>query len=222
MKIALPENWYMVLTNENYELAEKWRQTNDINNIVYRKPKIGEYLLSTKYDGSFFVTNKTLIPSKNVEITFEEFKKFVLNMKQDLPTKWYIEATKENFEELNAWRNTKNRDYNCFEVGDLLLSKHISDSSYYYCGTEYDFLNTEYHYKDYQKITLEQFRQITNSSKEIVQNKNNVKEFEELCRPLMKYIWDNFDPHTTILVTNSSAELLCSKFGTGKVLDYIL
>jgi len=37
------------------------------------------------------------------------------------------------------------------------------------------------------------------------------KEFEELARPLIKFLNDNFNPHTLITIDNSRAEILSGK-----------
>lgn len=82
------------------------------------------------------------------------------------PKKWYIEVTKENIDELNRWRLSKRQieaepwDF-LFVPGAILLSEHPSEKSYFWAATESD-LNESY--PSYQKIILEQFRQITNST----------------------------------------------------------
>ena len=77
------------------------------------------------------------------------------------PKKWYIPVTEENREELQPWWRTKTKGSGWPDLreGMLLLSKHPTDSSYYWSGTEEKF--TFWH-PSYQKMTLEQFRQITN------------------------------------------------------------
>jgi hypothetical protein len=81
-----------------------------------------------------------------------------------LPTKWYIEATEENREELNSWRLKNATQYLLryhFAVGHTLLSEHHSDKSCYF-SDDADAVRDCDEYKDYQEITLEQFRAITN------------------------------------------------------------
>jgi hypothetical protein len=90
-----------------------------------------------------------------------------MNTKQTHPENWYIEVTKENFTVLQKWHKSKTagtvwKDDLC--IGHLLLSKHFDDTSYYWCGTE-ESLN-EYH-SQYKKITLEQFKQITEMTETI-------------------------------------------------------
>ena len=84
-------------------------------------------------------------------------------MQNQHPKKWYIVATEENFNELNAWRKTVAGDFHSrFQIGNPLLSKHLGDDSYYY-GASVDRFKSDSDYNDYQEITLEQFRQITGS-----------------------------------------------------------
>jgi hypothetical protein len=83
-----------------------------------------------------------------------------------LPTNWYIEVTRENQAELNRWRKkvaTEYRDHYLIAGRNTLLSEHPDDGSYYYSNTAQELRNDE-DYNDYQEITLEQFRQITNSN----------------------------------------------------------
>ena len=34
------------------------------------------------------------------------------------------------------------------------------------------------------------------------------KQFEEVCMPVIKWLSENTNPHTTIIITNNNAELL--------------
>jgi hypothetical protein len=84
------------------------------------------------------------------------------------PEKWYIPLNDENQEELNAWWRKKAIAIGCLDgpnfslrSGNLLLSKHPFDRSYYWGGSERDFAEQN---PSYQKITLKQFREITNST----------------------------------------------------------
>jgi hypothetical protein len=86
-----------------------------------------------------------------------------------LPKNWYIEVTEGNREELNRWRKkvaTEYRDH-FVRVGYTLLSKHKDDGSYYYSNNAQELRNDE-DYNDYQEITLEQFRQITNPNQKLM------------------------------------------------------
>lgn len=79
------------------------------------------------------------------------------------PEKWYIVATEDNYSELEAWRQTVATSYlESFRIGNPLLSKHPGDNSYCYGGSV-DSLRCNSAFNDYQEITIEQFRQITNT-----------------------------------------------------------
>ena len=79
------------------------------------------------------------------------------------PEKWYIVATEDNYSELEAWRQTVATSYlESFRIGNPLLSKHPGDNSYCYGGSV-DSLRCNSDFDDYQEITIEQFRAITNT-----------------------------------------------------------
>ena len=79
------------------------------------------------------------------------------------PEKWYIVATEDNYDELNAWRQTVATSYlNSFVIDHPLLSEHPGDTSYYYGGSV-DSLRCNSDFDGYQEITIEQFRAITNT-----------------------------------------------------------
>ena len=80
------------------------------------------------------------------------------------PEKWYIVATEDNYDELEAWRQTVATSYlDSFRIGHPLLSHHPIEifNSYYYGGSV-DSLRGNSDYDGYQEITIEQFRAITN------------------------------------------------------------
>lgn len=52
-------------------------------------------------------------------------------------------------------------------------------------------------------------------------NKQEVKEFEELVRPILKYLCENYHPHVTVIITPTTAELVEGKMSIGQVLDYV-
>jgi hypothetical protein len=100
------------------------------------------------------------------------------------PKEWYIPATEENHDELQTWWRkqvlksgwTSDPDARLRENA-LLLSEHPTDSSYYWAATEEGF--TAGH-PSYQKITLKQFRQITNPHPEHWCIEATEENFEEL------------------------------------------
>lgn len=84
------------------------------------------------------------------------------------PEKWYIQVTKDNMKELNRWRLSVRTEFaakhdHLFGPGCYLLSKHPTDGegSYFYLQLKNLFPSQ---YPEYQEITLEQFRKITNST----------------------------------------------------------
>lgn len=52
-------------------------------------------------------------------------------------------------------------------------------------------------------------------------SKTEVQEFEQLTRPLIKYLCDNHCPYTKIIITPTGAGMLVGKMGTGEIMDYI-
>jgi hypothetical protein len=86
--------------------------------------------------------------------------------KQTHPKNWYIKVTEDNFSVLHKWHNkvASSTWKGDLMVGHLLLSEHPSDTSYYWCNTEESFNECSPQYK---KITLEQFKQITEMTETI-------------------------------------------------------
>ena len=138
-----------------------------------------------------------------------------------LPTNWYIEVTEENQEELDRWRQqvaTSHRNYNLF-VGHTLLSRHQDDGSYFFTGdTRAVRLSGEYN--DYQEITIEQFRQITNSTptqksmtKSIQITRDLLNQYYDAATtPQRAYLTEHFklDGTTTDEAIRGLYEMACS------------
>lgn len=49
----------------------------------------------------------------------------------------------------------------------------------------------------------------------------NEGKFEELARPMLKYLCENYHPHVTVLITPTTAELFEGLKSIGNVDDYI-
>lgn len=49
----------------------------------------------------------------------------------------------------------------------------------------------------------------------------NENKFEELARPMVKYLCENYHPHVTVIITPTSAELLEGLKTINRVEDYI-
>jgi hypothetical protein len=137
-----------------------------------------------------------------------------------LPTNWYIEVTEENQEELNRWRKkvaTSYRDYDLIAGGHTLLSKHRCDGSYYYSNTVQELRKDE-NYNDYQEITLEQFRQITNSTKKPMTKSIQITRdllnqyYDAATTPQRAYLTEHFklDGTTTDEAIRQLYEMACS------------
>lgn len=136
-----------------------------------------------------------------------------------LPTKWYIEVTEKNQEELNRWRKkvaTEYRDHT-ISVGNTLLSMHSRDGSYYYTRDARAVRNIE-EYKDYEEITIEQFRQITNSTqkpmtKSIQITRDILNQYYDAATPPQRaHLTEHFklDGTTTDEAIRGLYEMACS------------
>jgi hypothetical protein len=141
-------------------------------------------------------------------------------MQNQHPENWYIVATKENYDELNTWRETiAGNIHTRFQIGCLLLSKHHSDNSYYFGGDIEDLRSRPY-YNDYQEITLEQFRQIINSKSvsettAIQISRNLLNEYYEASTTAQKeYLSEHFklSGWTTIGAIRGLYDLACSEW----------
>ena len=167
---TLPTNWYIEVTEENQEELNCWR-SKQCTSFRDHTLRVEQTLLSKHHnDGSYYYSGNAKQVRNNgdynhyQEITLEQFRQ-ITNLKpmNPLPTKWYIEITRENKKELEDWRQkvaTSNRGNNP-KPGQILLSKHHRDNSYYYAD-DITALRGRDEYKDYKEITLEQFREITN------------------------------------------------------------
>lgn len=83
-------------------------------------------------------------------------------MKTELPKNWYIRITEDNKEELDTWRKTVATEYKSLylAIGCFILSEHHCDNSHYYATRNEEELLRKH--PGYTKITIEQFREITN------------------------------------------------------------
>ena len=132
-----------------------------------------------------------------------------------LPEKWYIVATEDNYDELEAWRQTVATSYlNAFGIGNPLLSEHPRDGSYYY-GGNVDSLRWDSSYDYYQEITIEQFRAITNTkpmTKSIqIPHSLLIEYYEASTTPQKEYLTKHFklDGTTTDEAIRGLYEMAC-------------
>ena len=225
---TLPQNWLIEVTEENQKELDRWRQqvaTSHREGMLC----VGYTLLSSHHhDGSHYYSTspsalRSVEPYYNnyQEITLEQFRQITNpNLMNTLPTKWYIQATEENHEELNSWRRKNATTYlssGYFQVGHTLLSEHHLDKSCYYAD-DADAVRGRDEYKDYQEITLEQFRQITNQTptpmkKSIQISRSLLNEYYEAStREQKEYLAEHFklDGTTTDEAIRGLHDLACS------------
>lgn len=69
----LPEKWYVEVTEENQEILSNWRFTDG------QKVPVGCYIGISKYGGPGHVFSKEIVWPNYSEISFEDFKKYVLD-----------------------------------------------------------------------------------------------------------------------------------------------
>ena len=135
------------------------------------------------------------------------------------PEHWYIVATEDNYSELEAWRQTVASSYlESFRIGHPLLSEHPKDDSYYYGGSV-DSLRCNSDFDDYQEITIEQFRAITNtkpmSKTEVktiqIPHSLLIEYYEAATTPQREYLTKHFklDGTTTDEAIRGLYELAC-------------
>jgi hypothetical protein len=162
------EKWYIPVTEDNHAELNRWRQSVATGHRSHQlRPKLDILLSKHIKDGSYYYASSLEgfkdDPDYNdyQEITLEQFRQITNSQPMKQPKHWCIEATEENFEELYVWwkKNVSGRYY-YFEVGCTLMSNHLHDESKYYSGSVAQCL---FEYPQFVEITLEQFRQITNS-----------------------------------------------------------
>ena len=224
---TLPQNWYIEVTRENQAELDRWRQqvaTSNLSNTL----AVGYTLLSSHHhDGShYYCANARKVKGLDSyadyqEITLEQFRQITNpNLMNTLPTNWYIQATEENHEELNSWRQKNATTYlsrGYFKVGHTLLSEHHSDKSCYYAD-DADEVRGRSEYKDYQEITLEQFRQITNSTQKPMTKSIRISRellneyYDAATTPQKAYLAEHFklDGTTTDEAIRGLHDLACN------------
>jgi len=115
------------------------------------------------------------------------------------PKKWYIPLTKENYDEVKSWWlkqvEKSGWGHKVYPPRDgLVLSEHPQDSSHYSSAPT----GFSIQYPEYQEITLEQFRQITNSTpnpmpKSIQISRQLLNEYYDAANtPQREYLSEHF------------------------------
>jgi hypothetical protein len=214
-----PEKWYIPVTRENREELNRWRKRVATSNREDSLRPDDSVVVSAHHrDGSYYYASDVKDLKAHdayhgyQEITLEQFRQIT----NPHPEHWCIEANEENFKELYAWwRNNASGRYTRFQVGYTLVSDHPSDESKYYLGSIAQFLD---HYPQFEEVTLEQFRQITNPNqttmtKQIQISRELLNEYYEAATsPQKAYLSENFklDGSTTDEAIRGLHDMACS------------
>jgi hypothetical protein len=221
-QITNPKKWYIPVTEENRAELERWRQSVATSIRGHRlRPKLDVLLSKHIADGSYYFAGNVDVFRHNPiykdyrEINLEQFRQITNSQPMKHPEKWCIEATEENFEELRAWwRKNAHKRYVDFRVGYTLVSDHPCDKSKYYGGSIAQCLNS---YPQFVEITLEQFRQITNTnqttmSKSIQISRELLNEYYNAATtPQKEYLTEHFklDGTTTVEAIRGLHDMAC-------------
>jgi len=216
-----PEKWYIPVTEENHAELQTWWRKQALKSGWISDPRRlpDEALVLSQHptDPSYYWSGDLeYFTAKNPsyqEINLEQFRQIT----NPHPEHWCIEATRENFSELKAWwEENADTDFD-FRVGYTLMSEHPKDESKYYGG---DIKTCIADYPRFVEITLEQFRQITNSnptqttmSKQIQISRELLNEYYEAATsPQRAYLSEHFklDGRTTDEAIRGLHELACS------------
>ena len=229
-----PKKWYIPVTQENRDELERWRQSVATNLRNHRlRPKLDVLLSKHIKDGSYYFADtvdefrhnpiyKEYRDYDYQEITLEQFRQITnpkpMKRPEYWPEYWCIEATEENFEELHAWwRNNAAERYtrfHNFSIGHTLMSDHPHDESKFYGGSVAQCI---FEYHQFVEITLEQFREITNSnqttmSKSIQISRELLNEYYNAATtPQKEYLTKYFklDGTTTVEAIRGLHDIAC-------------
>ena len=104
-EFVLPKLWHIIITTENYEILSKYFSNNSPHSVLYTKGIMGFYKENKL--GHTHTQIKGYDWDFGIEITFEQFKKYVL--KEEIVEEKVIEQPMtENKTELEIWlENTK-------------------------------------------------------------------------------------------------------------------
>ena len=163
-KELLPKEWCVACKHDDTDTLEllKWRGFG--------------------WTGSGFITNDKVWIDNNEGfinpkpvISYETFLELVYNpwkhpQTENQTEKWCIEITEDNEDILIPWWKETNpkSEFGRPLVGNVLLSKHPTDTSMYWSGDIKHFLIS---HPDYTSITLEEFKTIISKPKPVETNK---------------------------------------------------
>jgi len=182
-----PEKWYIPVTEENHAELQTWWRKQVLKSRWISDPdarlREDAFLLSEHpTDSSYYWCGS----EKSFTERYRSYQKITLEQFRQItnphPEHWCIEATEENFKELYAWwRNNAHERWTYFQVGYTLVSDHPRDESKYYGGSIAQCLDD---YPQFVEITLEQFREITNS------NQTTMSKSIQISRDLLNAYYD--------------------------------
>jgi hypothetical protein len=222
-----PEKWYIPVTEDNHAELNRWRQSVATGHRSHQlRPKLDILLSKHIKDGSYYYASSLEgfkdDPDYNdyQEITLEQFRQITNSQPMKQPKHWCIEATEENFKELKAWwRNNAAERYtrfHDFSVGYTLMSDHPHDESKYYSGSVAQCI---FEYPQFVEISLEQFRQITNSNQTQTTMSKSIRISRELLNeyynaatiPQKEYLTEHFklDGTTTVEAIRGLHDMAC-------------
>ena len=213
-----PEHWCIEATKENFSELKAWWEENADTDFDFQ---VGYTLMSehphdpSKYYAGYIKYCIEEYP-QFVEITLEQFRQITNPQPVKHPEHWCIEATKENFLELKAWWGENANTNFHFKVGHTLMSDHPYDESKYYSGSIAQWLDN---HPQFTEITLEQFRQITNSNQTQTTMSKSIRISRELLNeyynaatiPQKEYLTEHFklDGTTTVEAIRGLHDMAC-------------
>ena len=182
-----PEKWYIPVTEENQAELNRWRQrvaTSHRDDGL--KPYDSVVVSAHHRDGSYYYSSD--VKDLKAHDAYRDYREITLEQFREItnphPEHWCIEATEENFKELYAWwRNNAAECYTHFQVGYTLVSVHPHDTSKYYSDS---IVSCVERFPQFKEITLEQFRQITNSN----QTQTPMSKSIQISRDLLNAYYD--------------------------------
>lgn len=151
-EMELPEKWQLAVTNENKSTLEKWRK----NGTICAFTKLG-YINSNEGYWSDYKFG-----DEYTEITFEEFKKYVLKEKEFvLPKYWRILGNEESFDIVAKFFNecTKSNVYKKeYYLDNWFYSHNLANDAYILSSNPANYFVSQKIEEKFEEITLEQFK----------------------------------------------------------------